>query len=237
MSGTQPATPTSSTSNFILIFEAAKKDYNKLTKQDLDTHPLSVEFSSCNSPDAVLNIFRKQVEIFDEIRKGDERLIKWLDPMVHILFTFSAALGEGVGLVSSHEIHSSHTTVDVFSDIFTRKSNLCWRRSASYSGYPSTLSEITAHRVTFELFQAAKDVIASYDTLSSLFERMKGFLQRLEVYNGTPLTHAMTEVLGNIMAELLFIFALVTKEMEQSRFSESAHPTRDFWLTMGQRKS
>ncbi len=64
---------------------------------------------------------------------------------------------------------------------------------------------------------------------------MQGFLQRLEIYSGTPLTLAMTEVLGNIMAEVLSIFALVTKEMKQRRFSESAHPIRDFWLTMKQR--
>ncbi len=105
MSGTQPATATSSASNFVSIFEAAKKEYKKLTKQDLNTHPLSVEFDICNSPDAVLNLFRKQAQIFDGICEGDERLIKWLDPMVHILFTFSAALGEGVGLVSSQGIY------------------------------------------------------------------------------------------------------------------------------------
>ncbi len=64
---------------------------------------------------------------------------------------------------------------------------------------------------------------------------MQGFLQRLEVYSGTPLTPAMTEVLGKIMAEVLSIFALVTKEMKQRRFSELAHPTRDFWLTVEQR--
>ena len=104
MSGTQPATATSSTSNFIVIFEAASKEYKKLTKQDLNTHPFSVVFDTCDSPDAVLNVFRKQVEIFDEIRKGDDRLIKWLDPMVNILFTFSEAIGAGVGLVSCKEL-------------------------------------------------------------------------------------------------------------------------------------
>ncbi|KAH8989663.1 hypothetical protein EDB86DRAFT_2942483 [Lactarius hatsudake] len=70
------------------------------------------------------------------------------------------------------------------------------------------------------MFQTAKDVTASYDTLASLFERMQGFLQRLEIYNGTPLTPAMTEVLGRIMAEVLSIFALVTKEMKQRQFKK-----------------
>ena len=103
-----------STSNFISIFEAASREYKKLTKEDLNTHPFFVEFDSCDSPDAVLSIFKRQAEVFDEIRGGDEKLMKWLDPMVHILFTFSGALGEGVGLVSSQGICSSDTTTDFF---------------------------------------------------------------------------------------------------------------------------
>jgi hypothetical protein len=64
---------------------------------------------------------------------------------------------------------------------------------------------------------------------------MQGFLQRLGVYNGTPLTPAMTKLLGKIMAEVLCILALVTKEMKQRRFSESARLTHDLWLTIEQR--
>ncbi|KAH8989673.1 hypothetical protein EDB86DRAFT_2942571 [Lactarius hatsudake] len=54
--------------------------------------------------------------------------------------------------------------------------------------------------------------MASYDTLASLFELMQGFLQRLEIYIGTPLTPAMVEVLGKIMAEVL--------SMKQRRFKK-----------------
>ena len=69
--------------------------------------------------------------------------------------------------------------------------------------------------------------------ISDLFERMQGFLQRLGIYIGIPLTPAMTDVLGKIMAEVLSIFGLVTKEMKQSGFSELAHSTQDFWLIIG----
>ncbi|KAH9009089.1 hypothetical protein EDB84DRAFT_1221289 [Lactarius hengduanensis] len=182
MSGAQRATRTSSTSNFISIFEAASNAFKKLTGQDLDAHPFSAEFDNCDSPDAVLSIFRKQAEIFDEIRKGDERLIKWLDPTVHILFALSAALGEGVGLIFSPA-------------------------KVIFAGAGVLLT-------------VAKDVMASYDTLASLFELMQGFLQRLEIYIGTPLTPAMMEVLGKIMAEVLSVLALVTKEMKQRRFKK-----------------
>ncbi|KAI9465568.1 hypothetical protein BJY52DRAFT_1209520, partial [Lactarius psammicola] len=182
MSGTQPAITSSSTSNFVSIFEDASKEYKKLTGQDLNAHPFSVEFDSCDSPDVVLGIFQKQAQIFNEIRKGDEKLMKWLDPIVHILFTFSAALGEGVGTI--------------------------------FSPAKVIFASVGA------LLTAAKDVMASYDTLTSLFECMQGFLQRLKIYNGTPLTSAMMEVLCKIMAEVLFIFALVTKEMRQRRFKK-----------------
>ncbi|KAI0249042.1 hypothetical protein BJV78DRAFT_728446 [Lactifluus subvellereus] len=85
-------------SNFISIFDAASNEYKKLTKQDLRTHPLADQIHNCDSPDAVLVLFQRQAEAFDEFCKGDDRLMKWLDPTVHILFTFSATLGEGIAL-------------------------------------------------------------------------------------------------------------------------------------------
>jgi hypothetical protein len=45
----------------------------------------------------------------------------------------------------------------------------------------------------------------------------------------------MTKLLGKIMAEVLCILALVTKEMKQRRISESARLTHDLWLTIEQR--
>ena len=70
-----------------------------MTKKDLQTHPFAAQFDRCDSPAAVLNIFRKQAQAFDEFRKGDDRLMTWLDPIVNILSTCSATLGEGLGLV------------------------------------------------------------------------------------------------------------------------------------------
>jgi hypothetical protein len=76
--------------------------------------------------------------------------------------------------------------------------------------------------VTFNT-QAAKDVVAGHDTLVNLFERIQFFLQRLNIYNGIPLTIDMTALFGKIMAHMLFILALSTKEMTQSRISESIY--------------
>src|SRR5579863_5646688 len=66
-----------------------------------------------------------------------------------------------------------------------------------------------------------KDVLASYYKFVCLFERVKNFLQRLEAYTRVALTPSMTELLGKIMAQVLSILALSTKEMQEGRISMS----------------
>ena len=101
---TSSQTPDPSTSNFAAIFDAASREYKSLTKKDLATHPLAAAIEGYNSPDAILNVFRKQASAFDKFRKGDDKLMEWLTPIVNILFTFSGTLGEGAGLVSPHSV-------------------------------------------------------------------------------------------------------------------------------------
>ena len=91
-----------SASNFAAIFDAASREYKSLTKKDLATHPLAAAIEGYNSPDSILNLFRKQAQAFDTFRKGDDKLMESLTPIVNILFTFSETLGEGIGLVSDH---------------------------------------------------------------------------------------------------------------------------------------
>jgi len=66
-----------------------------------------------------------------------------------------------------------------------------------------------------------KDVISSYEALVHLFERIQFFLQRLNRYTAIPLTPEMTLLLGKIMAQVLSVLALSTKEMKQRRISRS----------------
>ena len=77
-----------------------------------------------------------------------------------------------------------------------------------------------------------RDVITSYDKLICLFERVHVFLERLNCYNNTKLTTAMTELLGKIMAQVLSILALSTKEMKARRISVSIHLAHFTCLTM-----
>jgi uncharacterized protein YoxC len=73
------------------------------------------------------------------------------------------------------------------------------------------------------LAQAMRDISASYAVLVNLFERIQFFLQRLSRYATVPLTPEMTLLLGNIMAQVLYILALSTKEMKEGRISRSIY--------------
>jgi hypothetical protein len=69
--------------------------------------------------------------------------------------------------------------------------------------------------------QAANSVTSSYDALVDLFECIGNFLKRLRIYTDIPLTTSMTDIIGQIMVELLSVFALATKQIKQGRFSKS----------------
>jgi hypothetical protein len=92
------STATSSTS-FESIINAALEEYKKKTKKDIASHPLAAQLKSCDSPSAILGVLRAQVEASDKSQTADERLTKWLDPTVNVLYAFSAILGDAVGLV------------------------------------------------------------------------------------------------------------------------------------------
>ena len=49
---------------------------------------------------------------------------------------------------------------------------------------------------------------------------IKYFFRRLEIYIGVPPTTAMTEITAEIMAEVLIIIAMATKEARRGRMSE-----------------
>jgi hypothetical protein len=93
-----PSTSTS-TSNFQSIFNAALKVYKKKTKKDLLAHPLAAQLQACKSPGDILAVLQDKVKEFDESRSADERLSRWLNPTINVLYAFSATLGQGVGLV------------------------------------------------------------------------------------------------------------------------------------------
>ena len=95
------ADPSTSTSNsyFLSVFNAALESYKSNTKNDLTSHPLLPCLQSCDSPEAILTVLRKQTPGFNQSQNGADRLTKWVSPTVNVLYAFSATVGQGVGLV------------------------------------------------------------------------------------------------------------------------------------------
>jgi hypothetical protein len=57
--------------------------------------------------------------------------------------------------------------------------------------------------------------------VANLFESIEHFLYRLDIYTNIRITVAMTEMVVKILVELLSALALVTKEIQQGKPSES----------------
>ena len=136
MSQTRPTSTSSSI--FQAIFNNALKTYERRTKKDLLAHPLAAQLQPCDSPSSILNVLQQQVQELNRAQSRNERLTKWLDPTVNVLYTLSETLGEAVSLVcpvyqSVQDLHS-HT---YSTGIFARENNICWIRCPPFSVYPS----------------------------------------------------------------------------------------------------
>ena len=90
-----------SSSNFRSIFVAALNNYKKKTKEDLLAHQLTAQLQTCESPSAILDVLNRQYNIQQFIQSQSDGVStrRWLDATVTVLCRFSAALGEGVGMV------------------------------------------------------------------------------------------------------------------------------------------
>ena len=99
-------TPTATTlsSKYQSIFDGAVEAYKKKTKKDIRSHPLLDKLQNCDSPDAVLNMLYEQIPGFERSRGTDDKLTKWLNPTVNVLYAFSGVIGGGIGLASPKEL-------------------------------------------------------------------------------------------------------------------------------------
>jgi hypothetical protein len=68
--------------------------------------------------------------------------------------------------------------------------------------------------------QAAKDVRLSQETLVDIFERIEMFFRRVEVYTEVQPTTEMMDIIVQVMAEVLSILGIATKEIKQGRMSK-----------------
>jgi hypothetical protein len=208
----------SSSANFQSIFNASLQAYDNKTKNKLLDHPLATQLQPCDSPHAVLAVLQDLVQQLDQRRASDERLNNWLNPTVNVLYTFSATLGGGVALVSL----SSPSLYNLCSDchlsgIPAGKCDIYWYRRPSPGERPCRSLNKGHHDASIS--QAAKDVNASQDMLVDLFERIGRFFKRLESYTERRPSEGMTDMMVEVMVEVLSVLAIVTVEIKQSRRS------------------
>ena len=62
-------------------------------------HPLATQLQDCDSSNSILLVLRQQVKELDRSQSGNDRLTKWLDSTVNILYALSPTLGEGISMV------------------------------------------------------------------------------------------------------------------------------------------
>lgn len=95
------------------------------------------------------------------------------------------------------------------------KCTFCRRRRYLFSEY----CRLGVGSFNTYILQAAQAAGASEDVFLDTFERVEMFLQRLEMYTEAQLTTEMTDILVQIMVEVLFILEIATNEINQSRMS------------------
>lgn len=129
-------------SSFRLIINNALEAYEKRTKKNLLSHPLAEQLQNCNSPDSILFLLRQQVQKINQSKSGDERLTKWLDPTVEVLYAFIEVLGEGVGLVCSEDMISITICPLMFfylAGLLPCERDFCWCGHPPFSVYLHSL--------------------------------------------------------------------------------------------------
>jgi hypothetical protein len=205
--------------SFQAIMNKALKDYHELIGVHLDKHPFAKELRSHDSPDKVLKLLKDKANAFKVYRDGNRKLISWLTPVVQVVHTLSGILGEAVSLM----VQMRGSILLIFSPfgdqvpikpakaIFVGVDVLITVRIPRNSPHTYFLIRIS---------QAADGVSSSYDALVELFECVGYFLKRLRIYTNVPMTAPMTDMITQIMVELLSVFALATKQIKQGRFSE-----------------
>ena len=100
MSNPAPTASSPSSSNLKAIFDASLKAYEEKMEKSLLKDPLMDQLKACNSPTEILKILRIQVQQSEKSISGNEQLIRSLNPIVNVLYTFSSVISAGVGLVN-----------------------------------------------------------------------------------------------------------------------------------------
>ena len=74
------------------LFDAALRDYEKQTDMKLIEHPLARQLENCNSVESITAVLQEQARAFTEFRREDDKVMKPLKRVVHVLHAISTNL-------------------------------------------------------------------------------------------------------------------------------------------------
>ena len=114
--------PSSLSSTFRILFDAALQDYKDKTGNTLIDHPISKQLETCESISSITAILREQAQGFREFRENDGKLMRALGSSVDVLSapSISSALNEAIGLV----VRRKHLSVFLVPEQFYSHSRL-----------------------------------------------------------------------------------------------------------------
>ena len=136
MSKTTPTASSSSSPTLQGIFKDSLKEYQKKTEIRLGTHPLMAQLQACDSPDKILKLLRSQAAKVEETMDADDKLVKWLDPVVNVLSASSSVISAGVGLVNPIQMIVSTISSDiVFLGVLARECHFRRRWCPPFGSY------------------------------------------------------------------------------------------------------
>ena len=93
--------PSSLSSTFRILFDAALQDYKDKTGNALIDHLITKQLETCESVNSITAVLQEQARSFREFSENDGRLMKALNSSVDVLCSpsISSALSEAIGLV------------------------------------------------------------------------------------------------------------------------------------------
>ena len=93
--------PSSLSSTFRILFDAALQDYKDKTGDTLTDHPIAKQLETCESVNSITTVLQEQARSFREFKEKNGKLMKALNSSVDVLCSpsISSALNETIGLV------------------------------------------------------------------------------------------------------------------------------------------
>jgi hypothetical protein len=124
-------------SGFELIFDAALIEYARQTGINLATYPPAEKLMNCGSPDAVIQLLQEKMQGFKVFRDRGSKLIKWLRPLVQVIYLVSGVLGHTTDPVSPRDLICEHVFINLSSgDDESREGHLCEHSCPPFGTHP-----------------------------------------------------------------------------------------------------